>query len=154
MNKPASPSLPQPPIPRHAAGFSLIELMIAVVISGIIAAVALPAYTSYVTQGKIPDALAILSTKQLAIEQAFLDNRTYVGATACTADTTSSKYFNFSCTTQNATAYTLQATGKDSMAGFGYTIDQNNTKTTSAVPSGWDQPSPNTCCVTKKGGVC
>lgn len=154
MNKPASPSLPMSPIRRHASGFSLIELLIAVAISGIIAAVALPAYTSYVTQGKIPDALSILSTKQLQIEQAFLDNRTYVGATGCTADTTSSKYFDFSCTTQNATAYTLKATGKSSMAGFAYTIDQTNTKTTFAVPSGWAQPSPNTCWVTKKGGVC
>ena len=154
MNKPASPSLPISPIRHPASGFSLIELMIAVAISGIIAAVALPAYTSYVTQGKIPDALSLLSTKQLQIEQAFLDSRTYIGAAACVADTASSKYFDFSCTTQTATTYTLKATGKNTMAGFAYTIDQTNTKTTFAVPTGWAQPSPNTCWVTKKGGVC
>ena len=88
------------------------------------------------------------------MEQSFQDNRTYVGGAGCTADTTSSKVFNFSCSGVSATGFTLTATGKDAMAGFSYTINQTGAKTTAAVPSGWSTPSPNTCWAVKKGGVC
>ena len=49
---------------------------------------------------------------------------------------------------------TITATGKGSMAGFSYTINQTGAKTTGAVPSGWSAASPNTCWVVKKGGLC
>lgn len=135
-------------------GFTLTEMLIAVVIAGVLAAVALPAYTSYVTRAKIPDATTGLATKAIQLEQYFQDNRTYVSAPACSSDTTSSKYFTFSCTSSSASAFALQAVGRSSMAGFTFTVDQTNAKTTSAVPSGWTQPSPNNCWVTNKGGVC
>jgi type IV pilus assembly protein PilE len=90
------------------------------------------------------------------MEQYFQDNRTYVGGTGCTADTSSSKYYDFSCASAaTATAYIIQAVGKDSMLGFTFTIDQSNQKNTTAVPTaaGWSLPAGN-CWVTKKGGVC
>lgn len=132
------------------AGFTLVELMVTVAIVGILASIALPSYRDYVTRGRIPEALGTLAAKRVQLEQFFLDNRTYVGAPACTA--ASSSYFAFSCTTQTATAYTLQAAGQGAMAGFTYTINQNNVKATTAVPSGWSTST--TCWVTKKGGVC
>lgn len=138
-------------------GFTLIELMMALVVVAILTAIALPSYTSYITRGKIPDATANLSAKRVQMEQWFQDNRSYVGATACNADTTSSKNFNFSCTVQTATAYTLQAAGKSSMAGFTYAVDQSDAKTSafaSPAPSGWIAATPNNCWVTKKGGEC
>ena len=138
-------------------GFTLIELMMALVIVGILTAIALPSYTSYIVRGKVPDATSNLATKRVQMEQFFLDSRTYVGAPACNADTTSSKNFDFSCTVQTATTYTLQAAGKGSMAGFTYTVDQANAKAsafTSAAPSGWVAATPNNCWVTNKGGSC
>lgn len=135
-------------------GFTLIELMIVVAIIGILSAIAYPSYIDYVIKGKIPDATSNLATKRVQMEQWFQDNRQYTGgAPACTNDTTSSQYFNFSCTALTATAYTLQATGKNSMAGFTYTIDQSNARTSTVTGvSGWS--SNTSCWVTKKGGTC
>jgi len=143
---------------RQARGFTLIELMITVAVIAILSAVALPNYREYVIRGNVPEATSRLATKQVQMEQFFQDNRTYVAGTACTADSTSSKFFDFLCTDSGdavtATAYILTAVGKGSMTGFKYTINQTGAKTTRAVPAGWSQPSPNTCWTTKKGGVC
>lgn len=138
-------------------GFTLIELMIVVVVVAILAAVAVPSYTDYVTRGRIPDATSNLATKRVKMEQFYQDNRTYVGAPECTADTTTSSYFNFTCSVQTATTYTLQAAGKNAMTGFTFTVDQSNAKATTigtGAPSGWTAATPNNCWVTKKGGVC
>ncbi len=140
---------------RSSCGFTLIELMIVVAIVGILAAVALPAYTDYVVRGRIPDATANLASKRVQMEQFFQDNLTYAGAPTCSDDTTSSQYFTFNCSVAGtSSAFTLQAVGKGPMAGFTYTVDQSNNKATPAVPSGWASHDPDTCWVTKKGGVC
>ncbi len=134
-------------------GFTLIELMITVAIIGILMSVALPSYQSYITRGKIPDATAALSLKAVRMEQFFQDNKTYANATACAVDTTTSKYFSFQCSpAADATTYTLVATGVGSMNGFVFTIDQNNAKSTTGVPSGWTANSQ--CWVTNAGGSC
>ena len=138
-------------------GFTLIELMMALVVVGILTAIALPSYTRYIVRAKVPDAISNLATKRVQMEQFFMDSRTYMGAPACATDTTSSKNFDFSCPVQTQTTYTLQATGKASMAGFTYTVDQANTKTSafaSPAPSGWVAATPNNCWVTNVGGVC
>jgi len=140
---------------RQATGFTLIELLMVVAVMAILATVALPAYTDFVIRGKIPDATSHLAAKRVQMEQYFQDNRTYAGAPACASDTASSQFFTFSCTVAgSATAFTLQALGTGTMAGFAYTIDQAGSKATGAVPSGWSLPSPNSCWVTKKGGIC
>lgn len=141
--------------PRHDAGFTLIEVMITVAIVAILSMVAMPSYRDYVTRGNVPEATSRLATKQVQMEQWFQDNRTYVGGPACSSDTTASKYFDFSCgATPSTTGFTLTATGKGSMAGFSYTINQTGAKTSAITYSGWSNPSPNTCWAVKKGGQC
>ena len=144
---------------QSATGFSLIELMVTVAIVGILAAVAVPAYGNYVIRGKIPDASTNLASKRVQMEQFFQDNRTYIGGSGCTADSSSSQYFDFSCTgagAATATTYTITAQGKNSMAGFSYTINESNTKTStiaSPAPAGWVASSAS-CWITRQGGVC
>jgi type IV pilus assembly protein PilE len=125
-------------------GFTLIELMIAVAIVAILAAVAMPAYRDYVLRGNVPEATAGLGQGRVVMEQWFQDNRTYVGA-PCPAN---GRNFDFACVT-TATTFTITATGKGSMAGFSYTIDQNNRRG-SATP--WGNGA--TCWITRRGEAC
>lgn len=131
--------------------------MIVVSIVAILSAVAYPAYNEYVTRGRIPDATGQLAARAVRMEQWFQDNRSYVGApaAACPAapDTVTSRFFDFTCVA-GANAFTLTATGKNAMAGFGFDVNQANVRTTTAVPANWTLPVPNTCWVARKGGQC
>ena len=140
------------------SGFTLIEIMIVVVIIGIIAAIAMPNYTDYMIRGKIPDAPSGLSNKSIAMEQFFQDNRTYAGGPGCTADTTTSSFFDFDCTAvATVNSFTLRAKGKSSMAGFTYTVNQAGAKTTviaAPAPANWRTAAIQACWLTKPGGTC
>ncbi|MDX9995378.1 MAG: type IV pilin protein [Rhodocyclaceae bacterium] len=146
---------------RKQKGFTLIELMIVVAIVGILASIALPAYNDYITRARITEGVAALSDMRVKLEQYFQDNRTYVGA--CTTQTTpptsiahlpgNTEFFQYSCSNLGATTYTVQAQGINAMNGFVYTIDQNNVRTTAALPGGWNGAG-NSCWVTKKSGEC
>lgn len=59
-------------------GFSLIELMIAVVIVGILAAVAIPSYQNYVIKGNRAAAQAFMSDVANREKQYLLDARSYL----------------------------------------------------------------------------
>lgn len=139
------------------SGFTLIELMVTVAIAAILAAVALPSYTDYVKRGRISQATNQLASMRVKLEQFFQDNRTFEGA--CKSGTVAAlpddDDFAYSCPTLSNTEFTVQAKGLASgpMAGFTYTIDHDNKKTTTAIPSGWGT-APVNCWVTKKGGAC
>jgi type IV pilus assembly protein PilE len=147
-------------------GFTLIEVMITVAIVAILAAIALPSYTDYVTRSKIIEATSNLSDMRVRLEQYFLDSRQYpascVASAAGPAPATqiylpaSSKFFTVTCAL-TATTYTVTATGKASgaMTGFVYTVDQANNRKTTGLPSGWSGAGGgSTCWVTRKNGDC
>ncbi len=132
-----------------SSGFTLIELMVVVAILSILASIALPAYSQYVTKSKIPEATANLAVKRAQLENFFDNNRTYAGFDCTTGGTSN---FDFACTAQDASSYTLQATGKGTMAGFVFTLNQSNQKATTSAPSGWSTNA--SCWVTGKSGSC
>ncbi len=152
-----------PNVNKTRNGFTLIEVMIVVAILAIIAAFAVPNYQEYVMRSRLQDAATNLATKQVQLEQWFQDRRTYAGSGAaagrpCALDTTN-RNFDFTCNgTENANGYTLTATGKGSVAGFAFTVNQANQRTSLAgpagLPAGWTLPVPNNCWVVRKGGLC
>ena len=152
---------------RTQRGFTLIEIMITVAIIGILAAIAVPNYRDYVTRGKLSEAFSGLADARIKMEQFFQDNRAYpVGGCVVVGTAPSAtqiavqglQNFDITCGTPTATTYTVTATGKASMVGFVYTINEQNVKTSaptgSGASAGWTAASPNTCWVVRKGGGC
>jgi type IV pilus assembly protein PilE len=67
-------------------GFTLIELMVAVVIVGILTAIALPAYQQYIIRGKRSAAQAQMMDIASREEQFLLANRSYADKAALVAN--------------------------------------------------------------------
>lgn len=124
-------------------GFTVLELLIAVAIVGILTAIATPIYTDYVRRGNITEGTQALQATRAGIEQFFNDNLTYAAA-PCGAST---PHFTITCATA-ATTYTVTATGTGNVAGWVYTINQTDARTT---VSPWGNGA---CWIVRKGDGC
>ena len=110
--------------PNHSSqGFTLIELMIVVVIIGILAAVAIPAYFNHVLRSRQADAYHNLLDIKAAQEMHYSMYNAYAGpysplATANTFsrllsfDYADTEYYRYSVTMGSTTAFTAVAEGK------------------------------------------
>jgi type IV pilus assembly protein PilE len=141
---------------RNTFGFSLIELLVAVAIVAILGAIALPAYSDYVTRGKLAEAYNLLSAQRVKMEQYYQDVHDYTNA--CQPNTVAPKptgtYFTYTCANLTPNSYTITATGVPGQGvsnQFVFTIDQNNNKT-SVGPAGWGNSA--TCWIRAKNGQC
>ncbi|MCV2360973.1 prepilin-type N-terminal cleavage/methylation domain-containing protein [Paucibacter sp. TC2R-5] len=125
---------------KGQSGFTLMELMVAVMVVGILAAVAIPSYTSYINKSRAKSASADLAALALNMENRYQLQLTYPVYAANTAATntifsawspTQASYFNYTMVS-TASSYTLTATGKGSSAGCTISLDNLNTRTASS----------------------
>lgn len=104
--------------PKHATGFTLMELMIVVAIVGILAALVYPSYTESVRKSRRSEAKTALSDLAARQEQYMTNNKTYASTLAqlgIVTATTPGGWYTLSAPTATTTigttitAYTLTA---------------------------------------------
>ena len=111
-------------IPNRSQGFSLIELMIAVVIVGILAAVAIPMYSDYVTRSRRADGQATLMQVAQELERCYTqfskynDNSCSVVNGDGISETSDQEFYWISASGGNLTesTFTLTATPQNEQA--------------------------------------
>lgn len=106
--------------PQH--GFTLIELIVAVVVIGLLAVVALPSMLDYIRKSRRTDAFNALATVQAAQERYRSTRSAYAGSALLTAgvaddppglgltNTSPSGYYSISLSGDGPTGYTATAT--------------------------------------------
>lgn len=123
----------------YRSGFTLIELMITIAIVGILAGIALPAYSSYVEKSKLRTAQSDVVALGMSLEN--IRQRTLAYSTIAATDTVTDEVtswtpasaaadFTFSVVSDGST-FDITATGANSLAGCSVMLDEAGARTTS-----------------------
>lgn len=135
---------------RRELGFTLIEVMIVVAIVAILAAIALPSYSAYVSRSRVPAALDALGSYYTRMEQRYQDTGNYANSGNCAVALPTATHFTVTCALSNSgQGFTATATGSGTMNGYTYTINHQGARATTAHPKG-----SNTSCWTTRGSTC
>ncbi|WP_293995320.1 type IV pilin protein [Sphaerotilus sp.] len=125
---------------RTLRGFTLVELIIAVAVVGILAAVAMPSYQAHIASSRRSDAKSALLGAAQALERFYTERSTYAGATLGTTGiypaASPQGYYTLSIDSQDANGFTLSATRAGAQVGDkcgNYTYDQAGTRGVAAA---------------------
>jgi type IV pilus assembly protein PilE len=119
----------------NARGFTLMELMIAVVVVGILAGAAVPSYREHVAASRRTDAKAAMLAIAQLMERHYTERGTYagatLGATGIYPSTSPQGYYTLSIASQDADGFSLLATRASTQTGDkcgNYTYNQAGAK--------------------------
>ena len=119
----------------RSSGFTLIELVVALLVTSLLGAFAVSSFSSYVKRARAADALEQLDIFRTRMEKAFQDNGNYgVGTCAVNLPAGVDK-FSFSCVLgQNSQSFAGSATGSGTMAGYVFSINDLGFRRTESFP--------------------
>ena len=151
-----NPRFPQARQP--APGFSLVELMIAVVVAAVLAAIALPSFLGSVRKGRRAEAFAALAQVQQAQERWRANNPAYASlSTLNLPATTSHGYYGITVTLADDTKSTVYIATATASSGTSQANDSNCVVLASRMQGGnltygggassvdWTSADPNNC---------
>ena len=119
---------------KYGLGFTLVELMIAVAIIGILASIAIPSYVEYVKKGRRASAQSHLMDIAQRQQQYLLDARTYAASLTTLGVTTPTDVANYYTIQVNVAdappSFTITATAQGTQVSDGnLTLDSTGAKT-------------------------
>ncbi|MGE4534173.1 type IV pilin protein [Halomonas sp.] len=119
---------------RRSAGFTLIEMLVAVAIVGILASIAIPAYQKYVKEARVSDGQALLMELTGRLERCYTRDYSYDNNCFSFPVYSDKKYYKVTESKSNisASTYTLTAKHDGTQVKQGcktLTIDQSGNTT-------------------------
>ena len=124
---------------KKIKGFTLAELLIALVVAAILAAIGVPAYTQMIKKSYLRGAETDLANMSVVMNNYYQQQLAYPASASTTSDIqnelpswkpTQSKYFNYQINSTN-NGFTLTATGLSTelLSGYNLSLDNANIRT-------------------------
>jgi type IV pilus assembly protein PilE len=95
---------------KQCGGFTLIELIIAVAVIGILSAIAYPSYQNHLSKSRRTDGMAALMKEAVLQERYAVQNNGCYSSAALGGSTSANGYYDMSVSSNNCDSYTLTAT--------------------------------------------